>query len=301
MRHEPETYRAGPVVVGVDGSSSALAAVRWAAEEAAAHHVKLRIVHAIGVPDFFPGGAISPASELFNVLERDAKGVLADAERVAAEEAPQLAVNTTATTDGVVLALINESESARSVVLGPSDRGALTGALLGSATVTLAAHAHCPVVAVRGSGKRRGLDAPVVVGVDGSALSDDALAHAFGQAAFRDRPLVAVHAWSDRDSSEVFSQARMAHEWEPLERAEERVLAERLAGWSDRYPNVRVSRDVVRAKPRERLLEWSERAALLVVGSRGRGGFTGMLLGSTSQTLLHHAECPVMVLRPERH
>ncbi len=291
--------RCGPVVAGVDGSDSALLAVRWAAAEAASHHVGLRIVHAIGVPDFFPGGAISPSTELFHLLEQDAEAELPAAAQAAKDTAPGVKVVGESTTDAPVVALIAESASARSVVLGKSGRGAVTGVLLGSTTVALAAHAHCPVVAVRGSGAPPEGAAPVVVGVDGSALSEEALGCAFAQAAFRDVPLVAVHAWNDADSAELFSEARMAFDWEPLEDIEQRVLAERLAGWSEIYPDVVVRRDVVRAKPRQRLLEWSARAGLVVVGSRGRGGFRGMLLGSTSQALLHHAECPVMVVRPE--
>lgn len=291
--------RSGPVVVGVDGSDSSLVAVRWAATEAAGHRVGLRILHAIGVPDFFPGGAVTPSTELYHLLEQDAEKVLRAAEQTATEIAPDVDVVSLSTTDPPVLALIAESASARSVVLGQSGRGAFTGLLLGSTTITLASHAHSPVVAVRGGGARPDGAAPVVVGVDGSALSEDALGLAFGQAAFRDVPLVAVHAWSDADTEEVFSQARMAFEWEPLADTEERVLAERLAGWSELYPDVVVRRDVVQGKPRQRLLEWSGRASLVVVGSRGRGGFRGLLLGSTSQGLLHHAECPVMVVRPE--
>lgn len=295
-RGEP---RSGPVVVGVDGSEQSVVAVRWAAREAAAHRVRLRIVHAIGVPDFFPGGAVTPSTEIYHLLEQDAEKVLAGAEQAAREAAPGIDLVSLSTTDPPVLALIEESAAARCVVLGRSGRGAFTGLLLGSTTITLAAHAHSPVVAVRGKGTPPDGAGPVVVGVDGSAVSEHALGLAFAHAAFRDVPLVAVHAWSDGDPEEVFSQARMEFEWEPLEDTESRVLAERLAGWSELYPDVVVRRDVVRAKPRQRLLEWGERASLVVVGSRGRGGFRGLLLGSTSQALLHHAECPVMVVRPE--
>lgn len=298
MSHVHEPHWPGPVVVGIDGSESALRAVRWAAAEATRHRVGLRILHAIGVPDFFPGGAVSPSTELFHLLENDSSAVLLEAERVAVEAAPTLDVAAKSTTDPPVIALIEASRAARCVVLGGSGRGAFAGLLLGSTTVTLAAHAHCPVVAVRGTVEPEP-DAPIVVGVDGSELSDDALGCAFEQAAFRRVRLVAVHAYTDADAKRVFSEARMAHDWEPLSEAEARVLAERLAGWSERYPDVTVERDLVQAKPRQRLLKWSERASLVVAGSRGRGGFSGLLLGSTSQALLHHAECPVMIVRPE--
>lgn len=291
----------GPVVVGVDGSQSALRAVRWAARDAIGHRVGLRIVHAIGVPEFFPGGAISPSTELYHLLEQDSANVLREAEVAAEEVAPGVDVESESTTDPPVIAMIEASNSARSIVLGESGRGTFAGLLLGSTTVTLAAHAHCPVIAVRGDIDRPA-DAPVVVGVDGSELSEHALGCAFEQAAFRGVRLVAMHAYTDADAKAVFSERRMAHDWEPLEQAEERVLAERLAGWSERYPDVTVQRDLVRSKPRERLLEWSESACLVVVGSRGRGGFSGLLLGSTSQALLHHAYCPVLVVRahPDR-
>ncbi|MPY80384.1 MAG: universal stress protein [Actinophytocola sp.] len=286
----------GPVVVGVDGSQPALRAVRWAAREAVGHGVGLRVVHAIGVPEFFPGGAISPSTELFHLLEQDSEGVLREAELAAEDAVPGVDVSSESTTDPPVIALIEASTSARSIVLGESGRGTFTGLLLGSTTVTLAAHAHCPVIAVRGD-VDRAADAPVVVGVDGSELSEHAVGCAFEQAAFRGVRLVAMHAYTDSDAKAVFSEARMEHDWEPLDQAEERVLAERLAGWTERYPDVTVERDLVRSKPRERLLKWSESACLVVVGSRGRGGFSGLLLGSTSQALLHHAHCPVLVVR----
>lgn len=288
----------GPVVVGVDGSAAALRAVEWAAAEARRHGADLRITHAVGAPDFFPGGAMSPSTELYGLLEEDSRVLLREAEQMARKAAPDVAATTTSTTDPAVLALIEESQAARCVVLGGSGRGAFAGLLLGSTTVTMAAHAHCPLVAVRGSGSTPA-DAPVAVGVDGSELSDLALGCAFEQADRRGVRLVAVHAITDADPHQVFREERMAHDWEPLDVTERRVLERWLEGWTRRYPDVEVEEDVVRAKPRQRLLEWSERAALLVVGGRGRGGFTGLLLGSTSQAMLHHAHCPVMVVRPE--
>ncbi len=295
MTHEHQEWT-GPVVVGVDGSQPSLRAVRWAAHEAAGHGVALRILHAIGVPEFFPGGAISPSTELFHLLEQDSEAVMRDAAIAAEEVAPGVDVTSESTTDPPVIALIEASKAARSIVLGESGRGAFAGLLLGSTTVTLAAHAHCPVIAVRGDVDRP-TDAPVVVGVDGSEVSEHAVECAFEQAAFRGTRLVAMHAYTDADAKALFSETRMAHDWESLDDAEERLLAERLAGWTERYPDVTVERDLVRSKPRERLLEWSESACLVVVGSRGRGGFSGLLLGSTSQALLHHAHCPVLVVR----
>ncbi|MFD2395911.1 universal stress protein [Prauserella oleivorans] len=137
----------------------------------------------------------------------------------------------------------------------------------------------------------------MVVGVDGSPLSERAIGYAFDEACFRGVDLVAVHTWSDSDT-DIFSQARMYFDWEPMRDTEERRLAERLAGWRELYPDVTVHRVLVKDRPRHELLEWSRKAQLVVVGSRGRGGFRGMLLGSTSHALVHNAECPVMIARP---
>ncbi|MGH3434010.1 MAG: universal stress protein, partial [Thermocrispum sp.] len=216
---------------------------------------------------------------------------------VSAQEAvPQVAVSGVSTTEPAVLALISESSAARCVVLGESGRGAFTGVLLGSTTVALSAHAHCPVVAVRGEDRPA---APVVVGVDGSEVSDWALGCAFGQASRRGVPLVAVHAYTDADSHQVFRAERMEHDWEAQDVTERRVLERWLKRWAERYRDVDVEPELVRARPRQRLLERSADACVLVVGCRGRGGFAGLLVGSTSQAMLHHAECPVMVVRPE--
>ncbi|SFB00654.1 Nucleotide-binding universal stress protein, UspA family [Amycolatopsis marina] len=285
-----------PIVVGVDGSERALDAVRWAAREAAGWNTPLRLVSASGYPDLYIGATLPPPGGLLDELEQHGNNVVHEAELAAAAEA-DVEIHTQVTPDSPIPFLIEASTTARMVVLGASGRGGFVGLLVGSTTIALAAHAHCPVVSVRGQPAPEG---PVVVGVDGSELSEDAIEFAFEEAALRDAELVAVHTWSDADTEAVFSETRLQFEWEPLEEAEQRVLAERLAGWQERHPDVRVRRVVERDKPRHQLLELSRGAQLLVVGSRGRGGFRGMLMGSTSQALLHHAECPVMVIRKEQ-
>ncbi|SFQ42546.1 Nucleotide-binding universal stress protein, UspA family [Amycolatopsis arida] len=284
------------MVVGVDGSERALDAVRWAAREADRLHAPLLAVNASGYPDLYVGATVPPPDGLREQMQEQGWEFLREAERVAAETAGVRA-ELRLSVDSSVPFLIEASTSARMLVLGSSGRGGFVGLLVGSTTIALTAHAHCPVVSVRGE-ERPG--APVVVGVDGSPLSDDAVGHAFAEAAARETELVAVHTWSDADTEVVFSAARMDLDWEPMEESERRVLAERLAGWRERYPEVSVRRVVERDRPRDQLIEWSQRACLVVVGSRGRGGFRGLLLGSTSQALVHHAECPVMVVRPQR-
>ncbi|MFI5611596.1 universal stress protein [Amycolatopsis sp. NPDC051903] len=143
------------------------------------------------------------------------------------------------------------------------------------------------------------LDGPVVAGVDCTSNSEAAVAVAFEEASFRRVPLVAVHAWNDVTYDSTGGSARLVPHREPIEPAQERLLAQRLAGWQEKFPEVEVHRALVRDRPQHALLTESERAQLVVVGSRGRGGFAGMLLGSTSQALIQHASCPVLVVRPE--
>jgi nucleotide-binding universal stress UspA family protein len=197
--------------------------------------------------------------------------------------------------------LIDESRHARLLVVGRTGTGGFADMLVGGTAASVVSHAHCPVAVVRG--RREDTAAPetgpVVVGVDGSPNSEQAIAAAFEEASLRGVPLVAVHAWSDITYEDTRGTARIRTQPETLEEGEERLLGQRLAGWQEKYPDVEIGRNLVRDRPRHILLEESETAQLIVVGSRGRGGFTGMLLGSTSQALVQHAGCPVLVVRPE--
>jgi nucleotide-binding universal stress UspA family protein len=190
--------------------------------------------------------------------------------------------------------LADLSSSAQMIVVGSRGRGALARSLLGSISTGLAHHAHCPVAIIHDEDPLmpHPSKAPVVVGVDGSPASEGALAIAFEQASFRGVDLVAVHAWSDSGVLE-FPGA----DWSTLQAAGEETLSERLAGWQERYPDVPVRRVVVADKPAHQLIEQAESAQLLVVGSHGRGGFTGMLLGSVSTSVVHGARMPVIVAR----
>jgi nucleotide-binding universal stress UspA family protein len=134
------------------------------------------------------------------------------------------------------------------------------------------------------------------VGVDGSPLSAAALAYAYEAAAYRRVPLVAVHTWWDQPIDAVVAAGV---EWTAVQAEEQRLLAQRLAGWCQKYPDVLVRRVVARARPAHALLAEAPAAQLVVVGARGRGGFAGIVLGSTSRQVLHHARCPVVVARPE--
>ncbi|RKT54907.1 universal stress protein [Saccharothrix australiensis] len=282
-----------PIVVGVDGSASALTAVGWAAEEAARHRVPLKLVHAYLLPTRGYPDVILIGHEVRQALEEQGRRWLAEAE-AAARAAADVEVVVSLEHSGAAGAMVWESKRSRLVVLGSRGLGGFAGVLVGSVAVAVVTHGECPVVVVRGATPAGG---PVVVGVDGSPASEQAVAFAFEAASTRGAPLTAVHAWTDFAVDGPYGD-RLAVEWARVEDEERRVLAERLAGWQERYPDVRVDRVVVRERPARALPALAADARLLVVGSRGRGGFKGMLLGSTSQTLVHHSPCPLAVVRP---
>jgi nucleotide-binding universal stress UspA family protein len=163
--------------------------------------------------------------------------------------------------------------------------------------VQVSAHADCPIVVALGDEERHA--GPVVVGVDGSPLSDLAIGFAVEEAALRGAELVAVHAWNQPVSTGPGDMMPLVYDEEALRSDEERVFAESVAGWSERYPEVPVTR-IVRGRPARVLVAESETAQLVVVGALGRGGFTGLILGSVSQAVLHHSHCPLAIVRHDQ-
>jgi nucleotide-binding universal stress UspA family protein len=290
--------RAGrPIVAGVDGSESALEAVRWAAQEAQRRRAPLRLVTAFGWTSAHHLGDPGLGTDYLSVLLQKARDEVAAAAVAAAGVVPGLAVEQEVVTGFPVPVLSAEATRARLVVLGDRGLGGFTGLLVGSVAVALTTHAPCPVVVVRGPtpGASPPLEGPVVVGIDGSPTSEAALAFAYEAAYLRGVPLLAVHTWTDYL---IESTTAAVLDGDAIDADERRLLAERLAGWGEKYPDVSVQRLVTRYRPARTLVEQSEHAQLVVVGSRGRGGFAGLLLGSVSHALLHHAACPVAIVRP---
>lgn len=287
-----------PVVVGVDGSDSGVLAVRWAAEEAARRGTVLRLVHVCEVPTGYPAGIVD-RRVLGDALEAQGRDWVTQAREVAQRAVAGLGPEVVVEKGSVVPTLLKESRGAALLVLGSRGLGGFTGLLVGSTSVELVGRAHCPVVVVRGrhAGEMPSAEGPVVVGVDGTPVGEAAIEVAFEVASLHGADLVAVHAWTDLVLETAFAGSATALDFAPLEQKAEETLAERLAGWQEKYPDVRVTREVVRDRPTHALLKHAEHARLVVVGSRGRGGFTGLLLGSTSQHLVHHAPCPVAVVR----
>lgn len=293
---EVVTRAVGPraVAVGFDGSAASKRAVDWAVAEARGRSAPLRLVTVhltLGAPpEPEPGqpDASADRQAVREMLERYARATAAKVPDVTVEWELISALSSGA---GLV------SRSAEWLLLVVGDHGGgFAGILLGSTASQVCAHARCPVIVTRGPASRTGpYSGRVVVGVDGSAPSRAALRFGLHEARLRGVGAVVVHAWrfppAARDS---FLATR--NDGTDMETLETVVLAESLAGVRERYPEVPVKRLSAYGTAREVLLEQSAGALLLVVGSRGVGGFTGLLLGSTSQALAQHADVPVAIV-----
>ncbi|MFD5247671.1 universal stress protein [Amycolatopsis sp. NPDC058340] len=287
------------VVVGVDGSESAIRAVRWAAEQAHRRHAELTLVHAIDDESLSHPRPMPTREDLSGMIRMRGHRLLREARDTAREIAPDVHVTLDLRHERPVQALKDAAENADLLVLGTEGLRPLGRVLVGSVSIALAARAACPVALIRPHIAEADTpeDGPVVVGIDGTRTSEAALALAFEEASWRQTELVALHCWDDVFLSVVFEETHWSLERSEIEESANEVLAERLAGWREKYPDVRVHREVVRGRPADELLKRADRAQLLVVGSRGRGGVAGMLLGSTSQAVMSYALCPVIVAR----
>jgi nucleotide-binding universal stress UspA family protein len=271
-----------PVVVGVDGSTSALAATRWAARDALRLRVPLRLVHAFTV------GGVDYLSRQLSVLQLRDHGELRlrVASVAATQAAPGLMIETAVRQGDRRVVLLDESKRATLVVLGSRGLGGVSRLIMGSVGLTLAVHGTSPVIVVRGPARERG---PVVVGVDGWPSCAAAVRFAFTEAARHGTGLTAVRTWRALATADPIA----VHE-------EERVaLIRQLAEPAEDFPQVPVEHVVVRGRPGRTLLDYGKHARMIVVGTRGRTGFAGLLLGSTSQAVVQHGTCPVAVVRCE--
>ncbi|MDX6744333.1 universal stress protein [Actinocorallia sp. A-T 12471] len=286
-----------PVVAGVDGSEPGYAAVEWAAAEAERRRLPLRLVYAV------PARLLEHTSaQGAETIRQDLRDGCLQALRRGADRAALTARTVTVETEliagGAAAALVGESERAALLAVGGRGHGEITGLLLGSVTGQVAAHAACPVAVVRQAEPPTHNE--VVVGVDTAESARAALDFAFAEAAARGARLRAVHAWSHPASTGRGEMQPVVFDPELVAEEERLVLAEALAGWAGRHPDVEVVSEVVRGRAVRALSGASASADLLVLGSRGRGGFPGLVLGSVSQAMLHHAHCPVVVAHERR-
>ncbi|MFF5229601.1 universal stress protein [Dactylosporangium sp. NPDC000521] len=268
-----------PIVVGVDGSAASRGAVRWAADEAARHRCPLMVVHALGIPVPFGLSAQEPA-------------LAGNAAALARGWEPAIEVETVVAAGEPSDVLCEQSHRARLVVIGSRGLGGFAGLLLGSVGMHLSSQAACPVLVVHHAERWAGPEAslprngPVVVGVDGSSGSVLALELAFEEAASRHLPLAVVRAWQVPDAGSASAEAAAGH-----------ALAVEVEPWQAKYPDVEIDLRLLPGTAAEVLTRASEHAVMVVVGVRGRGGFTGSRLGSVSGQVLHHAAGPVLIAR----
>ncbi|MDY6810586.1 MAG: universal stress protein [Actinomycetota bacterium] len=281
------------ILVGVDGSDASDTAVRWAAKAAATEGVELRLVgvYDISTSNYAPGLIIP--QDVVDAIRQDATDAVHAAAELAKQTAPSVTLHTSTAEGDAARVLLELGKDAGTIVLGTRGLGSIKGLFLGSVSVSVAAHFHGRVVVVAGPSD----DGPIVVGVDDSPVSDVAVAEAFRQASLRNAKLVAVHTWTPLDVDALHGYGIEPAEVTRMSGEAVEAVAERLAGYAADYPDVVVERVVIPEEPAKAVLDASGDAQLIVVGSRGRGGFTGLLLGSTSQKILHQAERPVMVVR----
>lgn len=290
------------IVVGVDGSPASKVAVQWAARDAELRKVPLTLVHVVrATAGTWLETPLLP--EWMRGQRERGRQVIDDALKIVDESCQRgpAQVHCEMPSANAVPALVDLSKNADLVVVGRHGTGTLRGRHMGSVTSGLVYHAHCPVAVIHDEAPPNAdvAQSPVLVGIDGSPESELATAIAFDEASRRKVGLVALHAWSDVS---VFDSvvSRPGPGWPELKSMEDEALAERLAGWGERYPDVSVRRVVVREEPALPLVDQSQWAQLVVVGSHGRGGFAGMLLGSISAAVVMLARVPVIVARQPR-
>ena len=294
--HRNEQPNTRGIVVAVDGSAPSDTALEWAVREAASRKTPLTVVHVVRPPMVVAWPEMPPGPAYGESLEDHGRAVLDEATKRAeglAQSLGGVTITSELHSETIMGTLIDMSKDAELIVVGCRGQGAVSRAVMGSVSSAMVHHSQCPVAVIHDDTPADQLAAaPVVVGIDGSPASEAATAIAFDAAARHRVPLVAVHAWSDATAIEYPGVT-----YEIMQGLGEEVLGERLAGWHERYPDVEVRRVVTCDRPAHQLLEQAEKAQLIVVGSHGRGGFAGMLLGSVSSKVVHSARIPVIVAR----
>lgn len=281
MQHDPPI---GSIVVAVDADAPVDSVLVAAADLAASTHRPLHVVNATGV-------GIVPWSTL--MLERQE----AKLEHLRGRLAALSGVGVTSQTvlEQPAAAIVRASDAAEVVVMGSGRLGRLAAEALGATTHQVVSHAHCPVLVVPDE-----LSLPaqgsVVVGVDAEEHCAPAVEVAFAEASRRGVPLVAVHAWWMEHVDPLADPREWVAGEHPAVETERLAISEMLAGWSEKYPDVELSTWIRRGEPVPVLRGAARSAQLLVLGTRGRGGFAGLLLGGVSSRLLHDSPCPVLVV-----
>jgi len=295
--------QAGRIVVGYDGSEAAAVAVDWAAAEAQRRRCPLTVIHVIDHIEMTPAPiGVTPWLE---VSDEMIGRIAADGVTRARKNADSIDVTPLAIFGHVAHALIEASHDAELVVLGTRGRGDVAAVMLGSVSLAVSTHARCPTVVIRGdSSLLPGPHRPVVVGVDDSPGAEAALYCAAETAADAGARLIVVsgyhpallQVWTGIITSTADSQPDPGY-LEDSRSAAEKVTADAARRARTAHPGLTVTEQVRQGAPASVITAATYQAGLAVVGSRGRGGFSGLLLGSVSHRLLHTALCPVSVVR----
>ena len=284
------------IIVGVDGSPASDAAVSWAAHDAVMRGVPLTLMH-VQDPAARTWSQIKVLEEVAAWQKAEGRGILANASKIAhdiTKDSSQTPINGELQFSAPCPTLVDKSEDAELIVVGTDGRGALARGLLGSISSGLVRHARCPVAVIHDGESRmpHPMNAPVLVGVDGSSASELATEIAFDEASRRSVGLIALHAWSAREPIEL-----PGVDWPAVKAEEERLMSEALAGREERYPDVIVTKLLVCDQPARALVETSLSAQLVVVGSHGRNALTRTFLGSVSNAVVQSVRVPVIVTR----
>jgi nucleotide-binding universal stress UspA family protein len=290
----------GAVVVGVDGSSGSDAAVVWAARYAAGHQRPLTIVHGVGVPESLPADFPVDLQQIRHDLLSSGSTITDHARDVVRSIDSDVVVQVRLEAQDPRSLLADASPDAHLLVLGSRGHGAVLSLLLGSVSVALAAHAACPVVVVRSS-RDQEASLPVVVGVDGTDDVSSALTFAFELADGERRRLEILHAtgeaWLFPTPDAALAVGLLGDMAVDVVADWEAYLAESVAGYAEKYPDVAFTSRVVGGSAAAALVAASEHASTVVVGAGGRSALSKRLLGSVSRSVVEHAHCTVAVAR----
>jgi nucleotide-binding universal stress UspA family protein len=284
----------GRILVGYDGSAGARTAADWALNEAAFARTSVQFLYAYEWPLFTPAAPLVPSTSVWPDGETEWRvtTMLDEARAAAAISHPSVRTTTAMVYGAAAAVLADRSRQAGLIVVGSHGHGGWAGMLLGSVSTAVAAHAHCPVVVVRGRAGPSDDARPIAVGVDGSACAELALRFAFEQAAEHGVGLTAIRACPPLGPP--WNHIPAPDDATALDRA---VLDDMIAVWREKFPAVPVTARVVADHPVPGLLAAADAAQLIVVGSRGHGRLSGPQLGSVSRQLIQHARCPVAVIR----
>lgn len=296
---------ARPVIVGVDGSPSSHAAAEYAAHLAELRGAPLQLVYGWEIPayGYLPMGVADRYAVEDESTRSDIDALLAATVKQLCEDFPGLAdVSARQVTGSGAAVLIEESRQAQLTVVGCRGLGGFAELLLGSVSAQLAAHAHGPVIVVRPpvpdvpQGPEQpptplSPDGPIVVGVDSSPGAQFALKFAVEEAHRRDVPIIAAYAFP-------IGRSESRDEVRRDEAAAEQVLFDAVSPWLHQ-PGITIeTRTLATHNVEKSMIDESRLGGLTVVGSRGGGGFAGLLLGSVSRALVHHAHGPVAIIHP---